>query len=1492
MYFFDLIVKLVFLSLSKKLKKQFSMKKKYIYFLSALMLLFSARGNAQANQFERLQFTSGFNEDVIANGTGPVHESTTAMIDNDSFNLHSLDFKATATSPAAPVGLPVSGLINASNIAGLSFQLQPYSQPNSVRIGYSGTSLTLVVSNQQKASKIYLLVTSGNAGNVPVVFSAKVHFTDNSFQEVTRLSAPDWYSGTAAITVASGFGRVSVFTDEIETPLGNPKLFSAELNLNNENRNKLIHSIEIMKTSSAEGILNVFAATVQKVADCMAPHTVSVTNIVQQGATLRWLAPASLPSLGYQYEVRTSGQPGSGVLGLFASGHVANNVLFQDITGLGTSTEYKVYVRAQCSSSSFSLWTAAFTFSTLCGYPELTASDVTVCKGSAATLFASVPEGSVRWFDSEVGGQVLGSENSLVTPALDETKSYWVSALGADSFSGYGGKRAPAADGVGVTLANWGIVFNLSTEVTLESVDVYSTSNGILRVKITDHTGAELFATPNITILNGGTTTPNVIPLGFTLPAGTGYRMLVKNYTDTGLIRETDANVSFPYLGEGSVLTVPAGWWDPEITSRYYYFYNIRYSSGCQSPRKKVVANVVAGPDFELSTDRVILDCEATPSEAVTITTGRDSFDSYVWSPSTGVSGDPQTGWIFTPNRNQTYTLTARQSTGLNCTVVKQVRVLGKTVPTAAYIPENTLDAVCRTAIIPLEVAIDDEEQNINEVQVGQDVSTTFNNNLSAFNNNRNRVQVQLLFTAAELRNWGLERGSIYSLAFFVSSLGSSANNTNYIVKMAHTDLSLFTSATFSNDTFTEVYYKGSHGHTASGWQQINFDRPFYWDGVRNLIIELTHGGSNGSASAETHYTATTENRVVFGYNNGNIALSKNRFNVNFTQKILYHIKWEDQGGGLYIDAAATIPYLPNVNTSRVYYRPTQVDLNTVTAFVGLRECYTSHDFNIHVVETPPVEIEPLRFICGQQRISDFGVRGHDIKWYETETGGQPLVPSTILEEQSYYLTQTMDGCESLRTKMDIRFYFQPVPPKYLANAFVCGTVYIDDLAVEYNRANTLNWYDEHNNLITTNERVRTGVYYITQSNTDCESERTTVSITVSPIPAAPITRHLVYCRAVRIADTNMPVEQGAVAHWYSSPTSILPLGPHQIVTTGTYYVSQKRNGCESERVAMTVEVFPQLASPVAENQIFCNQAVVRVSNLIVGETLPDAIVQWFTAASGGEPLTANQLVSRGFYYVSQKVGPCESARVQVWVDVVANNTAPNIVIQQFCGTATVSQLRANLPEGMVAKWYTQSAGGIALAMGAELQSGWYYASQSLNGCESPRKRVEVVIDEIPLPPTGNAYQQFVEGSLIGDLIVDQEHVVWFGTMADAVNNRNRLQNDYPLFDNTIYYGVVISEAGCLSAVFQVKVQLTLSLNTFDLKQLSYFPNPVNDILNIGYKDLITKIEVYSLAGQRVLAKETAAYTVDIDMGNLAKAPYFVKIFTADQQQIIKVLKK
>ena len=95
---------------------------------------------------------------------------------------------------------------------------------------------------------------------------------------------------------------------------------------------------------------------------CIVPTDLTVSAVGLYTATIAWTATVSSNTEGYTYEIRTSGEAGSGSTGLAFSARVDSNTRTVNLANLVPGTTYHAYVKANCTATDESYWTDAATF--------------------------------------------------------------------------------------------------------------------------------------------------------------------------------------------------------------------------------------------------------------------------------------------------------------------------------------------------------------------------------------------------------------------------------------------------------------------------------------------------------------------------------------------------------------------------------------------------------------------------------------------------------------------------------------------------------------------------------------------------------------------------------------------------------------------------------------------------------------------------------------------------------------------------------------------------------------------------------------------------------------------------------------------------------------------------------------------------------------------------------------------------------------------------
>ncbi len=283
------------------------------------------------------------------------------------------------------------------------------------------------------------------------------------------------------------------------------------------------------------------------------------------------------------------------------------------------------------------------------------------------------------------------------------------------------------------------------------------------------------------------------------------------------------------------------------------------------------------------------------------------------------------------------------------------------------------------------------------------------------------------------------------------------------------------------------------------------------------------------------------------------------------------------------------------------------------------------------------------------------------------------------------------------------------------------------------------------------------GTYYASQTANSCESaSRAQITVTITATPA-PTANNQTFCEIANATVANLTAT-GTSVKWYTQATGGTALASTTALANGTYYASQTANSCESASRAQITVTITATPAPTANNQTFCEIANATVANLVATGTS----VKWYTQATGGTALASTTALTNGTYYASQTANSCESAsRAQITVTITAT-PAPTASNQTFCeiANATVANLVAT---GTSVKWYTQATGGTALASTTALTNGTYYASQTLNSCESAsRAQITVAITATPAPTASNQTFCEIANATVANLVATGTSVKWY----------------------------------------------------------------------------------------------------------------------------------
>jgi 1,4-alpha-glucan branching enzyme len=352
------------------------------------------------------------------------------------------------------------------------------------------------------------------------------------------------------------------------------------------------------------------------------------------------------------------------------------------------------------------------------------------------------------------------------------------------------------------------------------------------------------------------------------------------------------------------------------------------------------------------------------------------------------------------------------------------------------------------------------------------------------------------------------------------------------------------------------------------------------------------------------------------------------------------------------------------------------------TAIVGTITYYVSQTIgcesprlpivvNVTATTPAPTVTTPVNY-CQNALAVSLTATGTNLLWYTSATGGTgtataPVPSTTATGSVIYYVSQTQSCGESIRAAITVTVYAIPATPTITSPVIYCQNATAIPLTAT---GTNLLWYSTAtggigNAIAITPSTSASGntIYYVSQAANGCESPRAAITVTVNPIPVAPlVTGTISYCQN---AIATPLTATGTNLLWYTAATGgtgnlIAPTPSTASAGSVIYYVSQTTNSCESPRASITVNitalaVVPTVITPVR----YCQNAITTPLSATGTNLL------WYITASGGTgsatPPTPSALVAGNInYYVSQSNSCGEGPRAAVNVIVTPTPVAPS----------------------------------------------------------------------------------------------------------------------------------------------------------------------------------------------------------------------------------------
>jgi len=545
--------------------------------------------------------------------------------------------------------------------------------------------------------------------------------------------------------------------------------------------------------------------------------------------------------------------------------------------------------------------------------------------------------------------------------------------------------------------------------------------------------------------------------------------------------------------------------------------------------------------------------------------------------------------------------------------------------------------------------------------------------------------------------------GYIHGIRFY-KGYGNAGTHTGSLWTTGGT---LLAHATFTNETY-------------SGWQEVRFDTPIAI--LANTTYIASYHAPTGHYARDYYY---------FG-------------NPHFNGRLLQATgAFGNDGNGVFKYTSIPDGEFPNTNSAQLsnywvdvvfsYSNSKTTFTNNLTSITENGGCTSTSTnpplstdvFNLNATATAAPTVNTPVTYCQNSTAIPLTASGISLLWYTASSGGigSPIapIPSTVnAGTTSYFVSQTITGCESSRTQINVVINALPT---ISAGTYEPVCIDASDIALAGSPSGgTFTGTGVTGNLFDPSVGTQTITYTYTDAH-NCTNTASTI-INVNALPEVSAGRYDPIC-----IDANDVALSGAPAGGAFTGTGVSGnLFDPSVGTQTITYTYSDGNGCtNSATTIINVNNLPQISAG-SYGPVCIDAADVTLAGTPPGGTFSGIGV----TGNLFDPSVGTQTIS---YTYSDGNNCTNSASTNITVNTIPGAPIVNGPIN-YCLNSIATPLTAS---GTNLLWYTSSSGGSGSQIAPTPTTSApgtirYYVSQSVAGCESPRAYIDVIVNASPTP--------------------------------------------------------------------------------------------------------------------------------------------------------------
>ena len=482
-------------------------------------------------------------------------------------------------------------------------------------------------------------------------------------------------------------------------------------------------------------------------------------------------------------------------------------------------------------------------------------------------------------------------------------------------------------------------------------------------------------------------------------------------------------------------------------------------------------------------------------------------------------------------------------------------------------------------------------------------------------------------------------------------------------------------------------------------------------------------------------------------------------------------------GNGIFSEA-----YLTNVTNTKADFEPKNAGVGSHTihyTFTDGNGCVSSANQTIVVDSTPAPVVVPLFEDMVHNSKPTMMATGISIKWYSSVTlgvaigSGNSFVDPTFGENdiitKDYWVTQTMNGCESKPSTTKVKIDACPVPVATVDknnfnrciydNSPIITAISGINWSMSPSNRRTYYWYSSisASNPVfignpfnpAVNGQIGAQTYYVAEYDSlyTCFGSRSKVSFTIVPVPAPAVTSVNDICSGDfnQTFNINLPNSNNKY-FWYGTADTlqgILASGVSftsrdETVGTHNYWAATTDlNSCHSITTPVSMTIKPRPNRPTVANDSTCKNEPFKT---LTASGNSSSLFEWYKTDSLHWLATSQTynpvITSTTTFYVRENLNNCRGWFTPVTYTINPIPVAPIVTNVSICENQSIPSFNVNAIGSI--KWYNQSQTFIDssnLFTPTTKVSSDFFVTQTIKGCEGVKATVRFQVNPLPNKP-------------------------------------------------------------------------------------------------------------------------------------------------------------